>query len=122
LAFRLASKQWWAVFVVVISNTVTQYMQVSSHSPSVSSPALELLATASAHPECRRKIIESGIKILTNRTRQSFYVSFCAGMMSAVVIALQSEVPELVVNAAKVMSNLARDKDMQVHPAPQTVQ
>jgi hypothetical protein len=99
-----------------------QYMQISSHSPSVSSPALELLATASSHPECRKKIIESGIKDLTDRARQSFDVSFCAGMMSAVVIALQSEFPELVVNAAKVMSNLARDKDMQVHPAPQTAQ
>jgi len=52
----------------------------------------------------------------------TYHVSFRAGMLSAVVIALQSEFPELVVNAAKVMSNLARDKDMQVHPAPQAAQ
>jgi hypothetical protein len=34
--------------------------------------------------------------------------------MSAVVVALQSKFPELLVNAAKIVSNLARDKDMQV--------
>jgi hypothetical protein len=35
-------------------------------------------------------------------------------MMSAVVVALQSKFSELLVNAAKIISNLARDKDMQV--------
>lgn len=67
---------------------------VSSHSPTVSAPALELLAAASAHASCRRKITE-------------------AGMLSAVVVALQSKFSELLVNAAKIISNLARDKDMQ---------
>jgi hypothetical protein len=39
--------------------------------------------------------------------------------MSGVVVALQSDFPELLINAAKIISNLARDKDMQVfHSAP----
>jgi hypothetical protein len=34
--------------------------------------------------------------------------------MPGVVVAMQSDFPELLLNAAKVISNLARDKDMQV--------
>ena len=39
-----------------------------------------------------------------------------AGLMPGVVVAMQSDFPELLLNAAKVISNLARDKDMQVPP------
>ena len=40
-------------------------------------------------------------------------------MLAGVVVALQSDVTDLILNAAKIISNLARDKDMQVaRPAP----
>ena len=63
-----------------MSHIVTHSTQVSSHSPSVSSPALELLASASAHPDCWRKIIESGMKFVTSCTPQpamSHFVQEC---------------------------------------------
>jgi hypothetical protein len=69
-AFPRASNQWQALLFASLLYrhryhqlphvVVSQRMQVSSHSPAVSAPALELLAAASAHASCRRKITEAG--------------------------------------------------------------